>query len=54
VPQGAGSVVGAILGAPALCLVSFQALKIGLGAILIWSVWDESRHLPFASTQLMR
>ncbi|WP_128513650.1 MULTISPECIES: sulfite exporter TauE/SafE family protein [Tabrizicola] len=44
-PLGAGSVVGAILGALALGLVPSQALKIGLGFILIWSAWGVFRHL---------
>ncbi|MCC5972682.1 MAG: sulfite exporter TauE/SafE family protein [Rubellimicrobium sp.] len=45
-PLGAGSVVGAILGALALGLVPPRALKIGLGIILIWSAWGVFRHLP--------
>ncbi|MBN2629455.1 MAG: TSUP family transporter, partial [Rhodobacteraceae bacterium] len=45
-PLGAGSVIGAILGALALGLVPGQALKIGLGIILIWSAWGVFRHLP--------
>lgn len=45
-PLGAGSVLGAILGALALGLVPGQALKIGLGIILIWSAWGVFRHLP--------
>lgn len=45
-PLGAGSVVGAVLGALALGLVPAQALKIGLGVILIWSAWSVFRHLP--------
>jgi uncharacterized membrane protein YfcA len=45
-PLGAGSVLGAILGALALGLVPSQALKIGLGIILIWSAWGVFRHLP--------
>ena len=47
-PLGAGSVVGAVLGALALGLVPSQALKIGLGIILIWSAWGVFRHLPSA------
>jgi uncharacterized membrane protein YfcA len=35
-PLGAGSVLGAILGALALGLVSSEALKVGLGIILLW------------------
>ena len=45
-PLGAGSVLGAIIGALALGLVASQALKIGLGIILIWSAWGVFRHLP--------
>lgn len=45
-PLGAGSVLGAIVGALALGLVPSQALKIGLGLILIWSAWGVFRHLP--------
>lgn len=45
-PMGAGSVFGAIIGALALGLVPSQALKIGLGIILIWSAWGVFRHLP--------
>ncbi|MGY6634474.1 MAG: sulfite exporter TauE/SafE family protein [Alkalilacustris sp.] len=45
-PLGAGSVLGAILGAMALGLVPGRALKIGLGIILIWSAWGVFRHLP--------
>jgi uncharacterized membrane protein YfcA len=45
-PLGAGSVLGAVLGALALGLVPGQALKIGLGIILIWSAWGVFRHLP--------
>lgn len=45
-PLGAGSILGAILGALALGLVPSQALKIGLGLILIWSAWGVFRHLP--------
>ncbi|MFN3293346.1 MAG: sulfite exporter TauE/SafE family protein [Gemmobacter sp.] len=45
-PLGAGSIFGAILGALALGLVPSQALKIGLGLILIWSAWGVFRHLP--------
>lgn len=48
-PLGAGSVVGAILGALALGLVPSQALKIGLGIILIWSAWGVFRHLPLSA-----
>lgn len=45
-PLGAGSVLGAIIGALALGLVPSQALKIGLGIILIWSAWGVFRQLP--------
>jgi uncharacterized membrane protein YfcA len=45
-PLGLGSVLGAILGALALGLVSPHALKIGLGIILIWSAVGVFRHLP--------
>ncbi|MFN3973490.1 MAG: TSUP family transporter [Gemmobacter sp.] len=45
-PLGAGSIAGAILGALALGHVPGQALKIGLGFILIWSAWGVFRHLP--------
>lgn len=45
-PLGAGSVLGAIIGALALGLVASQAIKIGLGIILIWSAWGVFRHLP--------
>lgn len=45
-PLGAGSVLGAVIGALALGLVPSQALKIGLGAILIWSALAVFRHLP--------
>jgi uncharacterized protein len=50
-PLGLGSVLGAILGALALGLVPSQALKIGLGIILIWSAWGVFRHLPGGSAQ---
>ncbi|MGY6409795.1 MAG: TSUP family transporter [Alkalilacustris sp.] len=45
-PLGAGSMLGAILGALMLGLVPARALKIGLGIILIWSAWGVFRHLP--------
>lgn len=45
-PLGLGSIAGAILGALALGLVPSQALKVGLGIILIWSAWGVFRHLP--------
>jgi uncharacterized membrane protein YfcA len=45
-PLGAGSVLGAVLGALALGLVPAAALKVGLGIILIWSAWGVFRHLP--------
>lgn len=45
-PLGAGSILGAILGALALGLVPSHALKTGLGVILIWSAWGVFRHLP--------
>jgi uncharacterized membrane protein YfcA len=45
-PLGAGSVLGAVLGALALGLVPGAALKVGLGIILIWSAWGVFRHLP--------
>lgn len=45
-PLCAGSVLGAILGALALGLVPSQALKIGLGGILIWSAFGVFRHSP--------
>ncbi len=45
-PLGAGSILGAILGALALGLAPSHALKIGLGLILIWSTWGVFRHLP--------
>ncbi|MFN3663799.1 TSUP family transporter [Yoonia sp.] len=45
-PMGAGSVLGAIMGALALGQIPSQALKIGLGVILIWSAWGVFRHLP--------
>ncbi|WP_114964660.1 sulfite exporter TauE/SafE family protein [Alkalilacustris brevis] len=45
-PLAAGSICGAILGALALGAVPSQALKIGLGLILIWSAWGVFRHLP--------
>lgn len=54
VPLGAGSVLGAILGALALGLVPSQALKIGLGIILIWSAWGVFRHLPSTPSALNR
>lgn len=50
VPLGAGSILGAILGAQALGLVPSQTLKIGLGIILIWSAWGVFRHLPQSSS----
>ena len=53
-PLGLGSVVGAIFGAMALGIVSSQALKIGLGVILIWSAWGVFRHLPSSSAKLGR
>ncbi|MFN3938364.1 MAG: sulfite exporter TauE/SafE family protein [Gemmobacter sp.] len=48
-PLGAGSVIGAIFGALAVAFVPSQALKIGLGIILIWSAWGVFRHLPQGS-----
>lgn len=45
-PLCAGSVLGAVLGALALGLVPAQALKVGLGVILILSAWGVFRHLP--------
>jgi molybdopterin-binding protein len=48
-PLGAGSILGAVLGATLLGLVPGQALKIGLGLILIWSAWGVFRHLPQAA-----
>ena len=45
-PLGAGSVLGAVLGALALGLAPGQMLKVGLGIILIWSAWGVFRHLP--------
>ncbi len=45
-PLCAGSVFGAILGALALGSVPAQALKVGLGVILIFSAWGVFRHLP--------
>jgi uncharacterized membrane protein YfcA len=44
-PLGAGSILGAVLGALALGLVPGPALKVGLGAVLIWSAWGVFRHL---------
>ncbi|MFN3616158.1 MAG: TSUP family transporter, partial [Rubrimonas sp.] len=38
-PLGAGSILGAAAGAALLGVVPAQALKIGLGLILIWSAW---------------
>jgi uncharacterized membrane protein YfcA len=49
VPLCAGSVLGAILGALALGVFPSQALKIGLGIILIFSAWGVLRHLPQSS-----
>ncbi|MBN2631618.1 MAG: sulfite exporter TauE/SafE family protein [Rhodobacteraceae bacterium] len=45
-PLVAGSILGAMIGARLLGLVPSQALKIGLGVILIWSAWGVFRHLP--------
>lgn len=45
-PLGAGSILGSVVGALALGLVPGQALKIGLGVILIWSAWGVFGHLP--------
>lgn len=45
-PLGAGSILGASLGAMLLGVVPSQVLKIGLGLILIWSAWGVFRHLP--------
>jgi uncharacterized membrane protein YfcA len=45
-PLGAGSILGAVLGAMLLGVVPSQVLKIGLGLILIWSAWSVFRHLP--------
>lgn len=45
-PLGAGSVLGAIVGASLLGIVSAEALKIGLGIVLVWSAWGVFRHLP--------
>lgn len=42
----AGSTIGAIPGTPALGLVPSQTLKMGLGLVLIRSVWSLFRHLP--------
>jgi uncharacterized protein len=47
-PLAGGSILGAVLGALALGLVPSQALKIGLGLILIWSAWSVFRHMPRA------
>lgn len=49
-PLGLGSVLGAILGAQVLGLVPGQALKIGLGVVLIRSAWGVFRHLPSTSS----
>lgn len=53
-PLGAGSVAGAILGASLLWLVPSQALKIGLGIILIWSAWGVFRHLPSTTSSTLQ
>ncbi|KPQ08730.1 MAG: putative permease [Saliniramus fredricksonii] len=45
-PLGLGSVLGAVIGALTVAYVPAQALKIGLGIILIWSAWGVFRHLP--------
>ena len=45
-PLGLGSVLGAVLGALTVAYIPSQALKIGLGIILIWSAWGVFRHLP--------
>lgn len=45
-PLGLGSVLGAVIGALALGLVTSRVLKIGLGIVLIWSAWGVFRHLP--------
>jgi uncharacterized membrane protein YfcA len=49
-PLCAGSILGAILGALTLGVVPGQALKVGLGIILIWSAWSVFRHLSSASS----
>lgn len=46
VPLAAGSVLGALAGAALLGLVPGEALKIGLGVILIWSASRIFGHLP--------
>lgn len=45
-PLGAGSILGAVIGAGLLGIVPSGALKIGLGVILIWSAFGVFRHLP--------
>jgi uncharacterized membrane protein YfcA len=46
-PMGAGSVLGALLGGLAVGLAPAAVLKVGLGAILIASVWRTFRaHQP--------
>ena len=45
-PLGLRSVLSAVIGALTVAYVPSQALKIGLGIILIWSAWGVFRHLP--------
>jgi uncharacterized protein len=45
-PLAAGSTVGALVGAALLGVVPADVLKVGLGAILIWSATRILGHLP--------
>lgn len=43
-PMGAGAALGAILGGMLIGVASTSLLKIGLGALLIWSAWKVWTH----------
>jgi uncharacterized membrane protein YfcA len=53
-PLAAGSVLGALAGAALLGLMPGEALKIGLGVILIWSATRIFGHLPSAKSRPAR
>lgn len=43
-PMALGSILGAVLGGLFVGLISAELLKLGLGAVLIWSAWKTLRH----------